>query len=85
MFIFLYRLSGLSTLLLRSFANLVDTKMFKNEDRGLSINLLYMNGGIVLSTIFQILSDNTFLSGKSACAADASSQCGMNATNVTFF
>ena len=44
-----------------------------------------MNGGIVLSAIFQILADNTFLSGKSACAADASSQCGMNATNVTFF
>ena len=69
------------------FANLVDTKTIKDKDRELSINLvaMAMNGGIVLSAIFQILADNTFLSGKSACAADASSQCGMNATNVTFF
>ena len=64
------------------FANLVDDKTIASKDRELSINLvaMAMNGGIVSSSIFQIVADNTFLGGASACAADTSAQCGANAT-----
>ena len=66
------------------FANLVDDKTIANQDRELSINLvaMAMNGGIVLSAVFQIVADSTFLSGPGACAADTTAQCGANATKM---
>ena len=67
------------------FANLVDDTEIAEKDRELSINLvaMAMNGGIVMSALFQLLAENTFLSGPSACAADTRAQCGSNVTTTT--
>ena len=59
------------------FANIVDDKVIPDKDKELSINIvaLFINAGIVLSSLFQILADSTFLSGASACQA-AAGACG---------
>lgn len=67
------------------FANIVDDKKIPDRDKELSINIvaLYINAGIVLSSLFQILADSTFLSSQDACAA-ATGVCRKNMTNLTF-
>ena len=59
------------------FANIVDDKVIPDKDKELSINVvaLFINAGIVLSSVFQIVADSTFLSGAGACQA-AAGACG---------
>ena len=50
------------------FANLVDDPEIKNTDRELAINIvaLFVNAGIVTSSLFELLADATFLAAAAA-------------------